>query len=181
MHVWTGRKIYDHSIPSSLFRWLQDRFRKVIHEFWIFGNFLLSLFLFPSTVYIHSSNLTQGTCKCGYFRMSCNSYYIFRRYLHTIEASMDLLNLRQNSNLEPKTNQSKTDAWLNNKQDVPGPHISVWIQLVQDFIFQQSDLIWESNHFASQNLLDNWHSSPSLIVDESFHKQIIISLKQIMP
>lgn len=102
MHVWTGRKIYHHSIPSSLFRWLQDRFGKVIHEFWVFGNFLLSLFLFPK--YIHNSNLTQGTCKCGYFRMSCNSYYIFRRYLHTIEASMDLLNLRQ----IPTWNQKQT-------------------------------------------------------------------------
>ena len=102
MQVWTGRKIYHHSIPSSLFRWLQDRFGKVIHEFWVFGNFLLSWFLFPK--YIHNSNLTQGTCKCGYFRMSCNSYYIFRRYLHTIEASMHLLNLRQ----IPTWNQKRT-------------------------------------------------------------------------
>ena len=61
MHVWTGRKIYHHSIPSSLFRWLQDRFRKLIHELWVFGSFfLLSLFFFPN-IFITLIYIPQGT------------------------------------------------------------------------------------------------------------------------
>ena len=64
-------------------------------------------------IYIHNSNLTQGTLHVdttGCHATAIISYYIS---LQLLPASMDILNLREIPTWNPKTNQSQMDAWLN--------------------------------------------------------------------